>query len=68
MKLQQLTGLILSQLTFFHDANHRLVIAHVGNPLIGVDRLSDPVEAGAENVLRQALIHLWVPFIEAHLP
>ncbi len=68
MKLQQLTGLILSQLTFFHDANHRLVIAHVGNPLFGVDRLSNAVEAGAENVLRQVLIHLLVSLIESHLP
>jgi len=68
MKLQRLTAIILSQLTFFYDANHRLFFAHCGDPLFGVDRLSDPVEAVTENVLRQALIHLWVPFIEAHLP
>jgi len=68
MKLQRLTALILSQLTFFYDANHRLFFAHCGDPLFGVDRLSNAVEAGAENVLRQALIHLLVSLIEGRLP
>ena len=68
MKLQQLTGLILSSLIFFHDANHRLFFAHFGNPLFVVDRLSNAVEAGAENVLRKALPHLRVLLIEGRLP
>jgi hypothetical protein len=65
MKLQQLPGLFLSSLTFFHDANHRLFFAHFGNPLFGVDRLSNAVEARAENVLRKALIHLLVSHMRA---